>query len=155
MHHTRKITIKQVNDDNKFSNLTEILRPIPVNIVGAGEHKKYPAVMVCGCVIKSVKELNAEIVDNGISDELSPGTLITSRVNPNYKEIQALNFGDYVQLHDPSDITNTNESIPTGAIVLYPSKNEQGSWHFMSLDTGRRIHRYSWEIFILPLAEIS
>ena len=92
MHHARKITIKQVNDDNKFSNLTEIFRPIPVNIVGTGEHvgdtersnrtvkehtichvcrlpyKKYPAEMVCGCVIKSVKKLNAEIVDNGISD---------------------------------------------------------------------------------------
>ena len=38
MHHARQITIKQVNDDNKFSNLSEILRPIPVNIVSAGEH---------------------------------------------------------------------------------------------------------------------
>ena len=31
-----------------------------------------------------------------MSNELSPGTLITGRVNLNYKEIQALKFEDYV-----------------------------------------------------------
>ena len=118
--------------DNEFEVLAEELRPIPVNIVGAGEHigdiersnrtvkertichvhrlpyKIYPVEMVCGCVVRSVKYLNIDMADDGISDELSPGTLITGRVNPSYKEIQALNFGDYVHTHVPATITNTN-----------------------------------------------
>ena len=38
VYQSRKNIIKQVNADNKFSNLNEILRPISVNIVGAFEH---------------------------------------------------------------------------------------------------------------------
>jgi len=174
MHHARKIIIKKVNADNEFKNLAEELRPIPVNIVGADEHvgdiersnrtvkdhtrchvhrlsyKRYPSEMVCGCVIKSVKDLNEEVASNGISDVLSPGTLVIGRVEPSYKEVQALNFGDYVQAHVSASITNTNEPLTTGAIALYPSRNGQGSWYFMSLDTGKRIHRYSWDV--IPLS---
>ena len=60
--------------------------------------------MVCFCVSRSIKYLNIDVVDDGISDELSPGTLITGRVNLSYKEIQALNFRDYVQAHVPATI---------------------------------------------------
>jgi len=38
VYQSRKNIIKQVNADNKFSNINEILRPISVNIVGAFEH---------------------------------------------------------------------------------------------------------------------
>ena len=54
-----------------------------------------------------------------------------------------------MQTHVPATNTNTNKSRKTGAIVLYSSKNRQGSWYFMSLDKGTRIHRYTWEI--LPI----
>ena len=148
--------------------------PTPVNIVGAGEHvgdieqsnrtvkehtrsrvqrlpyKVYPIEMVCGCLTKVVKDINIEVAEDGLSDVLSPGTLITGRVDPSYKEVQSLNFGDYVQAHVPETKTNTNEARTTGAIALYPSRNGQGSWRFMSLDTGRRIHRYSWDV--LPIS---
>ena len=79
----------------------------------------YPVEMVCSCVVKSVKDFNIEVADDGISDELSPGTLITGRVNPSYEEIQALNFGYYLQAHVPATMTNRT----TGAIALYPSRN--------------------------------
>ena len=147
IYHAREISIKQVNADNEFKSLTEELRPIPVNIVSAGEHvgdieisnrtvkehtrchvhklpyKRYPSEMVCGCVIKSVKDLNGEVADNGILDVLSPGTLVTGRVDPSYEEIQALNFGDYVQTHVPASIKNTNEPRITGAIAPYLLRN--------------------------------
>ena len=32
------------------------------------------------------------------------------------------------------------------SVALYPSGNAQGSWIFMSLLTGKRIHRYQWDI---------
>ena len=56
----------------------------------------YPIEIVCGCVFKSVKDLNTDISSGSISDVLSPGTLITGGVSPRYNEIQALNFRDYI-----------------------------------------------------------
>ena len=79
----------------------------------------YPIEMVCGCVIKSVKDLNTEVAEDGLSDTLSSCTLVTGRVNLSYKEVQALNFGDYVQAHVPRKITNNNEPRTTGCIALY------------------------------------
>ena len=79
--------------------------------------------MIIGCVVSLVTYLNKGIAHDGISDTISPGTLITGRVNPSYKEIHSLIFRDYVQAHVPSIITNTNESKTTGAIALYPSRN--------------------------------
>ena len=68
-----------------------------------------------------------------------------------YKDIVKLNFGDYVQTHVPANKTNNNGTRTTGAIALYPSGNAQGSWYFMSLETGKRIHRYDWDI--LPISK--
>ena len=44
-----------------------------------------------------------------------------------------------------------DQARTTGAIALYPSSNPQGSWYFMSLNTGKRIHRYQWTI--LPVSK--
>ena len=106
----------------------------------------YPVEMVCGCLTKVVKDLNAEIASDRVSKSLSPGTLITRRVNPSYKEVMVLNFGDYVQAHVPATKTNNNESRTTGCIALYPSRNGRGSWYFMSLNIGKRVHRYLWDV---------
>ena len=38
-----------------------------------------------------------------------------------------------------------------GAIALYPTENGQDSWIFMSLTTGKPIHRYQWDV--LPISE--
>ena len=147
VYHARKITIIQLNGDDKFGVMVEAIRPTPVNIVGAGEHigniersnrtveerpkchvyclpfKFYPTEMVCSYVIKVVKDLNMEIASDVVSKDLSPGTLITGRINPSYKEIMALNFGDYVQAHVSALKTNNNESRTTGCIALYLSRN--------------------------------
>ena len=44
------------------------------------------------------------------------------------------------------DRTNTTEARTVRAIALYPSGNAQGSWYFMALATGERIHWYKWTI---------
>ena len=54
-----------------------------------------------------------------------------------------------MQAHVPRQKTNDNEPRNTGCITLYPSRNAQGSWYFVSLDTGARVHRYSWNV--LPM----
>ena len=53
-----------------------------------------------------------------------------------------LNFGDYVQAHESNNVTNDQSARTVDAIALYPRKDN--NWYFMSLDTGKRIHRYSW-----------
>ena len=94
VYHARKITISQLNVDNEFGVMVEELRPMPVNIVGAGEHvgdiersnrtvqertrchvhrlpfSVYPVEMVCGCLIKVTKDLNMEIAGDGVCKEL-------------------------------------------------------------------------------------
>ena len=99
--------------------------------------------MICCYVTKSVEDLNIEVASDGFSDSLSPCTLVTGRINPSYKEIQALNFGDYVQAHVPRHKTNGNEPRTIGCIALYPSRNAHESWYFISLDTGERVLMYS------------
>ena len=38
----------------------------------------------------------------------------------------------------------------TGAIALRPTGNQQGGQHFMSLNTGKRIHRFAWSTLPMP-----
>ena len=101
VYHAREITISQLNVDNEFGVMVEEVRPMPVNIVSAGEHvceiersnrtvqertrchvhrlpfSVYPVEMVCGCLIKVTKDINMEIAVDGVCKELLPGTLIT------------------------------------------------------------------------------
>ena len=46
---------------------------------------------------------------------------------------------------------NSNKSRYIGDIALYPSPSVHGSWYFMSLLTGKKIHRNSWTT--LPATE--
>ena len=151
VYHARGIRITQINVDNEFQVLEEKLAPMKVNLVGAGEHvgniersgrtiqertrchvhrlpyKRYPNEMTCGCVVKSVKDINFEIPRDGLSKDLPPTTLIKGSPLPSYHDIQRLNFGDYVQVHTHKDRSNDNDPRTTGAIALYPSGNGQGS----------------------------
>ena len=60
-------------------------------------YERYPRIMVTGCVVKSVKDLNQLPPNDGISQDISPDTIIIGRPAPNFKEVNKLNFGDYVQ----------------------------------------------------------
>ena len=106
--------------------------------------------MVKGCATKVTQNRNDIPPHDGISDAMSPTTLVQGANRLNYEHISKLNFGDYVQVHDPSDVTNTTKARTAGAIALYPSGNAQGSWYFMNLMTGERVHRYQWQRLPLP-----
>lgn len=174
IYHKRGVKVSQVNVDNEFEPLRDKIDTVNLNIVGAGEHvgdversirsvkdktrsnvhglpyRRYPTEMVCGVVIKSIKDLNNEIPNDGVSENVPPGPIISGIQSPSYTDIMKLNFGDYVQTHVPRTITNTNENRTVGAIALYPSSSEQGGWYFMSLDTGRRLHCYQWDQLPIP-----
>ena len=66
-----------------------------------------------------------------------------------------LYFGDYVQSHQPHNITNDNKARTVGAIALYPSRNLKGSWYFMSLGSGKQLHRYQWHVLTISTEVIN
>ena len=99
--------------------------------------ERYTKLMVSGCVIKTIKDLNQLPSPNGLSENLSPSTLITGVPGPDFNRVSELNFGDYVQAYKISGKKNTNRARTVGAIALYPSGNDQGGWIFMSLATGK------------------
>ena len=53
--------------------------------------------------------INALPAGDGISDTLSPATIVTGRAPPNVANLQ-LNFGDYEQLQMDDNPTNTMRS---------------------------------------------
>jgi hypothetical protein len=59
-----------------------------------------------------------------------------------------MEFGAYAQTHE--EHSNDMEARTTGAICLGPSGNDQGGHYFMSLTTGRRLHRHHWTGLPLP-----
>ena len=105
--------------------------------------KSYPRILV------TVKRLNNLPADEGILGTMSPNTLVTGAQCPDYSELVKLHFGDYVQVHQEKQITNNNKLRSVGAIALYPTGNAQHTWHFMSLNTGKRLHRQNWTL--LPM----
>ena len=175
MYHSRGLTVVQLNCDNKFACIEEDIRPTKLNKVAAGEHggdaqrsgrtakegnryhiprnpyERYPKVMVTGCVVKSTNDLNQLPLDDGRSKDLSPDTIVICRSATNYNEVSKPNFGDYVQAYTVNRKTNTPKSRTVDAIALYPSRNFQGGWIFMSLATGRELRCYQW--YILPVVE--
>ena len=63
--------------------------------------------------------------DNGISKDLGPNIMITSRPAPNYKEMSKLIFDNYVQAYKVKRKPNTLKSRTVGALALCPSGNEK------------------------------
>ena len=98
--------------------------------------------MLKGCVIKVTKDNNNLPLNDGISEIHSSAILVTGRSRPDLNKLMGLNFGDHVQVKQSNDPTNTNEARIVGAIAMVPSGNGQGSWYFISLVTGGRVHIY-------------
>jgi len=174
IYKARNIQIKQINADNEFECVRENLRPSILNTVAAEEHvgvierairtnkddtrchihrlpyTHYPIAMVEGAQRHSIHRRNNLPSINGVSKELSPETLNTGLPPPDYNEIIKLNFGDYVQTYE-GETSNTGKARNIGAIALFFSPSGHGSWYFMSLPTGKRIHQNSWTV--LPANE--
>jgi hypothetical protein len=66
-----------------------------------------------------------------------------------------LGFGDYTQVHEDNEVTNTMTSRTTGAISLGMAGNAQGSFKFFSLTTRRIIVRRSWTVLPMPSEVVS
>ena len=74
----------------------------------------------------------------GISQTESPRRLVTGE-NIDYNKHCRYEFRQYVQCHEQHD--NTMAPRTVGAIALRPTGNRQGSYYFLSLNSGRIITR--------------
>jgi hypothetical protein len=81
---------------------------------------------------------NALPVRNGVSDTMSPRTIVTGKAI-SYDRHCRYEFGEYVQTHEKT--TNGMEPRTIGALATRPTGNAQGTWHFVSISSGRVIAR--------------
>ena len=161
IYEARGLTITHVHADSKFKCIQNSIRPALLNLVAPGKHvseversirtikervrcmihglpySTYPKLLIEACVTAAVKQLNAIPSKNGISQTMSPTTLLTGTQPVSYHNLVKMCFGAYAQVNVDNAITNTTEARTTGGIALYPTDNAQGNWYFASLNTGR------------------
>jgi hypothetical protein len=135
--------IRDIHGDNEFEVLRETIRPINVNIVPTDSHVgeverfnthdqgAHPLVCPWFTVPEATQThaytpgiLRSPVpqsisVENGISDSLSPASLVTGLANPDFWHMR-LEFGAYAQVFEDNDPSNTIRARSLGAIALNP-----------------------------------
>ena len=109
--------------------------------------KRIPDRMIIELIAGVVYWLNMFPPNDGIHPHLSPRALITG-VRPDYKTHCKVEFGAYVHTHEQHD--NSMQPRTVGAIALRPANGTQGGFYFLSLSTGRRIHRQRFTELPMP-----
>ena len=165
-----KITL--VTADNEFEPLQTLVHAMPagprVNLASASEHvpeierrirvvkercralrhslpfNRIPEMMTIHMVFHATKMLNYFPTKTGISDTISPRTIMTGETL-HYKTHLSLCFGAYCQVHEEDTPRNSQKPRTQGAICLGPTGNVQGGFKFMSLQSGKKIVRRSWD----------
>ena len=169
IYKARNLNIIQIDADMEFKCLETHILPIKLNIAAADEHvpgversirtikvgtrtllhnmpfSSYHQQLVAGCVQSVAKALNNTPKRGGLSDILSPSTLVTGRPPPDFKTLTKLSFGEYVELKETIGFKNSMKQRTVGSLAMYPSGNTQGTLIFWSLETGRTVHRKQWE----------
>ena len=163
IHKDRGFEIEYVFGDNEFEKLEGKI-DAALQTCAAGEHNPYiereirvvkerqhcywdgspfkqvPKLVIDENLVDIVKWLNHYIRKNGISKNMSPGTIVRGNGPVDMGTLKA-SFLDYCIVYR----TTTNDKTPRAAraITLRPSNN-QGGYYFMSLKTGKRIHGFQW-----------
>jgi hypothetical protein len=165
--------VTRVEGDREFSCITQDLLSTPINIADADDHvheversirtikertrcliqglpfRRIPSIMMRAAVENANKSLNQFPAKNGVSQTLSPLTIMTGKPALNYNDLK-IEFGAYAQVFESNDPTNTLKARTTGAIALMPTGNAQGGYFFLSLTTGRKLSRQQWDELPMP-----
>ena len=100
-------------------------------------------------MFQTVKLLNFFLTKGGISDSLSPKTIISGEIL-DYKKDLSLQIGQYYQVHEEDAPRNSQNPRKNGAILLGTRVNLQGGFKFMALNIGKKIGRRSWGVILMP-----
>jgi phospholipid N-methyltransferase len=130
LYKTRGLTVTRVEGDQEFSCLANDLLPAPLNIADTDDHvaevehsiqtikervrclvqglpfKRIPKAMMRATIENANKTLNQFPAKNGVSDTLSPLTIMTGRPTPDYNDMK-IDFGAYAQVFEDNNPTNT------------------------------------------------
>jgi hypothetical protein len=164
----RGFRITMVHADREFAPLKVLIESLPggplVNLASPDEHvpeierriwvvkersraarhslpfQRIPKLLMIHIVLNAVKMLNFFPTKGGISDTLSPKTIMSGETL-DYKKHSSLQVGQYCQVHEEDTLCNSQSPRTKGAIPLGPSGNLQGGYKFMALDTGKKITR--------------
>jgi hypothetical protein len=173
MYEARGFNITRVEGDREFACITNDILPIQRNAADADDHvheversirtvkertrcavqrlpfKRIPKAMMRAAIEGAHKALNQFPAHNGVSEFLSPLTIMTGRPNPAYNNMR-IEFGAYAQVFEDKNPTNTAKARTTGAIALTPTGNAQGGFYLLSMITGRRLARQQWDELPMP-----
>ena len=135
------ITLETCTTNDHVGEVERSIRTIK-EVVRATAHGmpycRLPRQLIHGLVEYATRTLNDFPYRHGVSQSLSPNTIVTGRPPPDYNDLR-LEFGSYVMLTDWT--TNTPRARTFGAIAMYPSGNRDGSYRFMSLATGEIVSK--------------
>ncbi len=162
----RGFKVASLRADNEFdiAYLRDSIHPIPITNCARGEHvgiiersirtvkerarcychtlpyTRFTKIMVTSLLEHVIYWLNSFPSTNGVSQNLSPGTIVLGRSPPNlqYKHIP---FGALAIVY--TGTSNTMQRRGVRAIALR-EHNFHGSFWFMSLETGHRLHSSQW-----------
>jgi hypothetical protein len=161
-----------VHADGEFAPLKPLIESIPggpvVNLASANEHlpeiecriqvvkercqatrhsllfERIPKIMTVHIVLNVVKLMNFFPTKGGVSETLSPKTIMSGETL-DYKKHLSLQIGKYYQVHEKDNPCSIQLARTKGAISLGPSGNLEGGFKFMALNTEKKIVRRSWD----------
>jgi hypothetical protein len=110
-----------------------------------------PKLMTIHIVLIVVKLLNFFPTMGGVSDTLSPKTIMSGETL-DFKKHLSLQIGQYCQVYEEDNPQNSQVARTKGAISLGPSGNLQGGFKFMALNSGNKILQRSWEV--IPMSDV-
>jgi hypothetical protein len=105
--------------------------------------------MTIHIVLNVVKLLNFFPTKGGVSDTLSPKTIMSGETL-DYKKHLSLQLGHYCQVHEEDNPRNSQIARTKGAISLGLSGNLQGGFNFMDLNSSKKIVCLSWDVIPMP-----
>jgi hypothetical protein len=114
-------------------------------------YERIPKLMTIHIVLNVVKLLNFFPTKGGVSDTLSPKTIMSGETL-DFKKHLGLQIGQYFQVHEEDNPRNRQVARTKGAISLGPSGNLQGGFKFMALNSGKKIVQRSWDV--IPLSDV-
>jgi hypothetical protein len=92
--------------------------------------------MTIHIVLNVVKLLNFFPTKGGVSDTMSPKTIMSGETL-DFKKHLSLHIGQYCQVHEEDTPRNSQVARTKGAISLGPSGNLQGGFKLMALNSGK------------------
>ena len=105
---------------------------------------RIPKLITIHAILNIGMFLNYFPIKAGVSTTMSPRAILNGE-NLDYKNHLRLQHGQYCQLHENETPCNINKAITWGDICLVPCDNNKDSYHFVSLTTGQKLARCSWD----------